>query len=165
MSLRYLSSIRRSLELPLINCKVELKLRWTKYLVLSASGADNVNDRDFNNFIFTMKDTKLYVPVVTLSGRDNQKLSKILSQRFEKSVYWNEYKTKSDNKNTTSEFRYFLRSNFVGVNKLFVLVYTNHDNNAKRFTARKYYLPKGITKNYNVTISGKNFVINPLILI
>ena len=39
----------------------------------------------------------------------------------------------------TNEFRYFLQSNFVEVNTLFVLVYTNHGNNAKRFNAQKYY--------------------------
>ena len=39
-----------------------------------------------------MKDTKLYVTVVTLSSKDNQKLSKLLSKGFEISVYWNEYK-------------------------------------------------------------------------
>ena len=68
----------------------------------------------------TIKDTRVYVPVVTLSARDNQKLSKLLSKGFERSVYWNEYKTKSENKNTTNEYRYFLESNFVGVNGLFV---------------------------------------------
>ena len=57
------------------------------------------------------------------------------------------------NKNTTNEYRYFLESNFVGVNTLFVLVYTNQNVNAKRSNARKYYLPKGIIKNYNVTIN------------
>ena len=81
--------------------------------------------------IFTIKDTKLYVPVVTLSGKDNQKLSKLLSKGFERSVYWNEHKTKSQNKNTTNKYRYFLESNFVGVNRLFVLVYTNEAKNAK----------------------------------
>ena len=40
---------------------------------------------------------------------------------------------------------------------MFVLVYTNHDNNAKRFNAQKYYIPKGIIKNYNMIINGKNF--------
>ena len=39
-----------------------------------------------------------------------------------------------------------IKSNFVGVNRLFVLVYTIEANNAKRFNARKYYLPKGIIK-------------------
>ena len=46
--------------MPLINCKVELKLKWTKYCVLSAAGAD-VNGNDNDNIIFTIKDTKLYL--------------------------------------------------------------------------------------------------------
>ena len=93
-------------------------------------------------------------PVLTLSARDSQKLSKRLSKGFERSVYWNEYKTKSDNKSTTNEFRYFLKSNFVGVKRLFVLVYANHGNNTERFNAGKHYLPKGTIKNFNVIING-----------
>ena len=58
---------------------------------------DNDNDND-NNIIFTIKDTQLYIPVVNLIARNNQKLSKLLSKGFERSVYWNKYKTKSDNK-------------------------------------------------------------------
>ena len=85
--LKYLSNFRRSLEMPLINCKVELKLKWTKYCVLPTAGADNVNgNNDDNNNIFTIKDTKLYVSVVTLSVRENQKLSKCLHKGFERSV-------------------------------------------------------------------------------
>ena len=68
----------------------------------------------------------------------------------------NEYKTKSDHKNTRNGFRYFLESNFVRVNRLFVSVYTNEANNSKRFNAQKH-LPKGIIKNYDVIINGKNF--------
>ena len=79
--------------MPLIDCKVELKLTWTKYCVLSADGND-IDNANSNNIIFTIKDTKLYVPVVTLSTRDNQKLSKLLSKGFERSVYCNEYKKK-----------------------------------------------------------------------
>ena len=45
----------------MINCKVELKLKWTKYCVLSAAGNDKIT-ADSNNVIFTIKDTKLYVP-------------------------------------------------------------------------------------------------------
>ena len=51
-----------------------------------------INNTNFNNIIFPVKDTKLYVTVVTLSSKDNQKLSKLLSKGFEISVYWNEYK-------------------------------------------------------------------------
>ena len=43
--------------------QVELKLKWTKYCVLSTAGADNVNSRYPNNIVFTMKETKLYVAV------------------------------------------------------------------------------------------------------
>ena len=45
---------------------------------------------------------------------------------------------------------------FVKVNRLFVLVYSNQDD-AKRFKSRRYYLPKGIIKNYNMITNGKNF--------
>ena len=75
--------------MPLINCKAELKLTWTKYCVLSAGGTENVinEDANANNIIFTIKDTKLYVPVATLSARDNQQSSKLLSKGFDRSVY------------------------------------------------------------------------------
>ena len=138
-----------------IDCKVDLKLKWTKYCVLSAAGADNTNANP-NNIIFTIKDTKVYVPVVISSVKDNQKLSKPLCNRFERPVYWNGYKTKSENKIATNEYRYFLKSNFVGVNRLFVLVYTNEYVHTKRFKTRRYYLPKGIIKNYNFIINGRN---------
>ena len=54
--------------MPLINGKVELKLKWKKYCVLSAANNENnINEDPYaNNIIFTIKDTKLYVPVVTL---------------------------------------------------------------------------------------------------
>ena len=145
--------------MPLINWKTELKLKWRKYLTFYAVGADNVNNKD-DNIIFIIKDTKLNVPVVNLSAKDNQKRSKLLSKRFERSIYWNEYKLKSENKNATSEYRkwiYFLESNFVGVNRLFVLVYLNRDNNVKYFNARKYDLPTEIIAIYNVIINGKDF--------
>ena len=141
----------------------EVTFKWTKYCVFSAAGVDNVNDTDSSKIISTIKDTKLYVPVVAFSVIDSQKLLKLLSKGFEISVYWNEYKTKSENKNTTNEFRYFVESNFVGVNRLFVLVYSNQGSNVKRFNVWKYYLPKGIIKSYNVIISGNFYdqVIDP----
>ena len=101
----------------------------------------NVND---------IKDTKLYVLVVTLSARDNQKLSKLLSIGFD----WSEYKTKNENKNTTNKFRYFLKSKLKSTD-YFSLVYLNRDNDVKQFKTRRYYLPEVIIKNYNVIINGK----------
>ena len=64
MPLKYLSNFWRSLEIPLINCKVELKFKWTKYCVFFVAGNENeinINNNNTNNTIFTFKDTKLYV--------------------------------------------------------------------------------------------------------
>ena len=72
-------------------------------------------------------------------------------------VYWKEYKSKSENKNTTNEFRNLLKSNFVGVHRLFVLVYPNRNDDVKRFKTKRYYLPRCITKHYSVMINGKKF--------
>ena len=85
---------------------------------LSTVVVDNANTGPYH-FIFTIKDTRLYLSVVTLSAKDNKKLSKLLSKGIERSVYLNEYKTKSENKDLTNGYRYFLESNFGGVNRLF----------------------------------------------
>ena len=96
--LKYLSNFWRSLEMPLTNCKVELSLRWIENCVstsaainadASATGADSET--------FKITDAKLYVSIVTLSAEDNPKLSKLLSEWFKRTVYWNEYRV-FDNK-------------------------------------------------------------------
>ena len=89
--------------MPLINCKVELKFKWTKHCVLAAAGVDNENANS-DSIIFTIKDTKLYVLVVILSKKCIQKLSTLLSKGFERSVYWNEYKTTNENKDKKNEY-------------------------------------------------------------
>ena len=124
--LKYLSNAWGSLEVPLIKCKVELKPKWSNQCVLAAAGIDNINTND--NIILTVKNTKLYVSVVILSAKDNQKLSELLSKESKISKYWNEYKTKRKNKNTTIEYRYFLESNFIGINRLFFSIYPNQNN-------------------------------------
>ena len=116
------------------------------------NGTSNGND---DNVIFTIKDTKLYVPVVTLSARENQKWIKLLSKEFKRLVYWNECETKSENEIATNEYRYSLQSNFVWVNWLFLLVYSNEDADSKKFKAKRYYLPKDIIINCNVIINIK----------
>ena len=80
--LKYLSNFWRSLEMPLINCKVELSLKWyNKCLQTTATTAT-----------FKITDAKLYVPIVTLSVEDNAKLTKLLKEGFKRPIYWNEYK-------------------------------------------------------------------------
>ena len=65
-------------------------------------------------------------------AKGNHKLSKRLSKGFERSVYWNKYKTKNENETTKNKYICFVESNFVGVNMLFVLVYSNQDGSYKR---------------------------------
>ena len=114
---------------------------------MSTNGNDSAKDKDdANNISFTIKNTKLYVFVVTFSAKNYQKLSKLFCKGFEISVYWNKYKTKSENKYGTNKYGYFHKSNFVGVNRLFELIYLNRNNDVKRFNARKYNLPKVLSK-------------------
>ena len=80
--LKYLSNFWQSFEMSLINCKVIFKLRWMKLCVL-ASGVVEHNNANSSKTIFTIKCIKLFVPVVTLSAKDNKKLLKILRTGFE----------------------------------------------------------------------------------
>ena len=79
--LNYLNNFWRSLEMPLINCKVEFSLEWYENCILYISAG--------NAAIFTITDTKLYVSLVTLRTEDNVKLSKLLSEGFKRPIYWN----------------------------------------------------------------------------
>ena len=82
--------------------------------------------------LFLLSKTQNYLSLSYFISKGNQKLSNRSSKGFERSVYWTECKTKSGNKNTTDEYRHFLESNLVGVNRLFVLVYSNQDGSAER---------------------------------
>ena len=77
-------------------------------------------------------------------------------------MYWDEHQTKSGNENMKNESRYFLESNFIGVERMFVLIYSNKNNTEKRYKAQRYYLPQGINKNHNIVIKGKNFYDQPI---
>ena len=70
--------------MPLINCKLELKLRWARFCVFSVAGTDKANCSNDDNIIFTIKDTKLHISVA--AARDSQTLSKLLSKGS--SLYW-----------------------------------------------------------------------------
>ena len=83
--LKYLSNFWRSLEIPLVNCKIHLELNWTKDYVMSTI-ADT---------IFKITNTKLYVPIVTLSSKDNVKLVKLLEEGFKRLTRFTSYKISS----------------------------------------------------------------------
>ena len=153
--LKYLSNFCRSLEMPLINCKIKLNLAWKKECVLST---------DAGNAVFIINDTKIYVPVVTLPKEDNKDFIEQQNKGFQRSIYWNEYKTKEINENADANvFKYInLDPSFQGVNRLFVTAYNSANGQPTRNGQRKYYLPRIDLNKYNVIIDGRNFYDNPI---
>ena len=83
--LKYLSNFWRTLEMPLINCEVELILNWSANCVIIYT---NVNNQVPT---FTITETNLYVPVVILSTQDNAKLLPQLKSEFKRTINWNKY--------------------------------------------------------------------------
>ena len=153
--LKYLSNFFRSLEMPLVNCKIKLNLTWKKECVLSTGGGEAV---------FIINDTKMYVPVVTLSKEDNKDLIEQQNKGFKRYIYWNKYKTKEINENADANvFEYInLDPSFQGVKRTFVMAYERANGQPTRNGRRKCYLPRNDLEKYNVIIDGRNFYDNPI---
>ena len=130
--LKYSSNFFRSLEMPLINCKIKLNLTWKKECVLSNQDGAAV---------FIINDTKMYVPVVTLSKEDNKDFIEQQNKGFQRSIYWNEYETKEINENADANvFRYInLDPSCQGVNRLFVIAYNKENGQPTRNGQQKCY--------------------------
>ena len=107
---------------------------------------------------------KMYVPIVILSKEDNKDFIEQQNKSFQRSIYWNEYKTKEINKNAdVNVFKYInLDPSFQGVDRLFVMAYSKVDGQPTRNGRKKYYLPRIDLNKYNVIIDGRNFYDNPI---
>ena len=149
--------------MPLINCKVHLELNWVEDYILSSAG---------DSAKFEITDDKLHVPIVTLSTKDCANLAKQLSEGFKRSVYWDGYQTKPLKVIEKGKILHELHNaSFQDIRRLFVLAYVvaagaNADEEAGIKDNKKYFLPGGEIKNYNVLIDGRNFydqAINDLI--
>ena len=145
--------------MPLINCKIKLNLTWKKKCVLSNQAGDAA---------FIINDTKMYVPVVTLSKEDNKDFIEQQNKGFQRSIYWNEYKTKEKKEDgNANETKYIsLDPSFQGVNSLFVMACNRlaaaNDDQSNRNSQQKYYLPRHDLNEYNVIIDGRNFYDYPI---
>ena len=138
-----------------------------------ADGNANGNDRETT---FKITSTKLYVPIVTLSAKDNVNLTKQLNEGFKRSVYWNEYKSKIESKKADKNklTRFPLDASFQETNRLLVLAFNNTTENdnevpasntanrVERYSHRKYFLPRVDTTNYNVLIDDRNVYDQPI---
>ena len=136
--LKYLSNFWRSLEIPLINCKVHLDLNCIEDCIQSSAGNSAKCERT---------DAKLHFPIVTLSTKDSVNLTKQLSEGLKRSVYWNNYQTKPAKViGKGKNLHELLNASFQGVRRLFVLAYVvaagAANNEAGIKDNRKYFLPR-----------------------
>ena len=148
--LKYFSNFWRTLEMPLINCEVNLILTWSSTCVITDSnGAGTCK----------ISDTKLFVPVVTLSIHKNATFLQQLKSGFKRVINWNKYLSKLELLAQNPNLNHLVETRFQGVNRLFVLAFENDDD---RTSHSDYYLLNVEIKDYNIMINGENFFDQPI---
>ena len=159
VQLKYLSNFWRTLDIPLINCEVSLTLTWSENCVITSKAtreADPDADPAVNkinnptNAAFKIKDTKLYVPVVTLSAENDNKLLEQLKIGFKRTIKRNKYRSEMSNQTKNNNLNYLIDPTFTNVSRLFALSFENEN-------ISKYYVPNVEIKDFNVLIDGKSF--------
>ena len=147
--------------MPLINCKIHLELNWTKDFVMSAIPAT----------IFIITNTKLYVPIITLSSKDNVRLVKLLEEDLKDLFIGTSTKQKQKQEiQTITLTRFLFYASFKGVRRFFFFLAFNNttvnvpnnpidntNNRVERNSRTKSSLPRLNITNYNVLINGRNF--------
>ena len=130
----YLSNFQRTLDTSLLNCEVSLTLTWSENSVLTSQAT---RDADTNadpavaetenptKTAFKIKDTKLYVSVVSLSTKDDDKLLQQLKTGFKRTIKWNKYRCEMSNWAKNNNLNYLINPTFTKYNRLFVLTFQN----------------------------------------
>ena len=137
--------------MPLINCEINLILTWSANCVIVSTNVAN------QNATFAITDTKLYVPIVTLTIKDTAKLIQQLKAGFKRVINWNKYLSKPELLAQNPNLNHLVEPSFQGVNRLFILAYENDT----QITSAKDYLPNVEIKDYNVMINGENVFDQP----
>ena len=106
----------------LINCEICHQLKWSKNCILVAGTAANQNPE------FKITDTKIYVPVLTLSTQDNIKLFKQLESGFKRTINWIKYLPKTEHQAQNRYLDFVIDPIFQGVNRLFALPFKNDND-------------------------------------
>ena len=151
--LKCLSNFSRTVDMPLINCEVNVILAWTANCVIICTNVANQVPT------FPITETNLYVLGVTLSTQDNAKLLPQLKSSFKNTIRWNKYLLKPELLAQNPNLNHLVEPSFQGVNRLFVLAFKN---DVQRTSNKRYYLPNVEIKDYNVMIDGKNFFDQPV---
>ena len=136
--------------MPPINCQVNLILTWSRDCVITNSTGERK---------FSITETKLYVPVVTLSTGDNTKLLQQLKSSFKTTIIWNTYESSIKTFAQNKSLNCLINPSFQGVNRYFVLSFEDEDDRTSNST---YYLPKVEIEDYNIMIDGKKLFDQPI---
>ena len=164
--LKHLSNFWRHLDIPLINCEVELILTWFKNYVLIDKSTREAN-YDANPVIyeidnpedalFEITDIKVFVPVVSLSKENDIKLLEQLKTGFQRTIKWNKYRSQMSVQPQNNNLNYLIDPTFTNANRLFVLSFPRNNNTDSRYSFSTYYVPKVKVNDFNVLIDGKSF--------
>ena len=101
----------------------------------------------------------MYVPVVTLSAENDNKLLEQLKTGFKRTIKWNKYRSEMPNQTKNNNLNYLIDLTFTNVNRLFVLTFENEDH---RTSFSEYYVPKVEIKDFNFLTDGKPFFEIPI---
>ena len=134
----------------MINCEVNIILTWSPTCVISSATGETK---------FKITETKLYVPVITLSTQDNSKLLQQLKSGFKRTINWNKYQSSIKTYPQNRYLNHLVDPSFQGVKRPFVLSFENENDRTSHST---YYLPKVEINDYNAMIDGKNFFDQPI---
>ena len=137
VTLKHLSNFWRILDMPLISCEVSVTLTWSKNCVITDEATQDA-DANVNppvpeikvsaGAIFEITDTKLNVPVVTLSTQDDNKSLEQLKTGFRKKIKWNKYRSEMTKQTKTNNLNYLIEPTCSKFNRLFALWFNNEDD-------------------------------------
>ena len=125
--LKYSSNFWGTLEIPLIpliNCENSLILTWSANFFVTYAYVENQVPT------FTINDTKLNVPVITLAAHDNAKLLQQLKLGFKRTINWNKCQSKVTILEQNRYLEYLIERSFQGENRLFVLIFESNTDRA-----------------------------------
>ena len=161
--LKHLSSFCRTLDMPLINCEINLILTWSENCLLTSKATGDA-DPDADpavpaidnpiNATFQIRDTKLYAPVATLSTKNDKTFLEQLKTGFKGTIKWNNSRSEMTNQTQNNKLNYLIDPIFTKVNRLFVLSFKNDDD---RTSFSKYHVSNVQIKDFNRLIDGKSF--------
>ena len=164
---KHLSNFWRALNIPLVNCEVELILTWSKNCILAdmtvrtAQGGNPAIVAP-NGLEYQITDTKLYVSVVTLSKENDTKLLEQLKSGFKRTIKWNKYRSQMTVQSNNNNLNYLTDPTFTKVNRMFALSFQkiaakNNATKDHRDIFSHYYVPNVEIKDFNFLNDGKSF--------